>query len=637
MAEKTVAQLQREYADITEKNRDAYDRLNGQGKYRSGISGSLYDQWQNAVKKGKGFEGDAAKLKAAFEEAQATYKKTQEAKNAAKAALDAATKAEKEAKDKEVSQKSAKSTYDKAMAAFKQAEATRGGYKGEEGYKDAYAKLQTARDAYVQAGGTPPDLPKTDITPATPTTPTTGTDASGKPLDADANWSLKERIDFLTKPENKEALAVWQKILVKNFGYKGKTDGTADPGFVAALTNAYGMRTSQPTAWQGASIKDFIFNPPFTVTSTGTSSGAGGTTIRNYTTVFDKTQAQAAINKVFQDQLGRDVTTDELKVLSEQLMAAQKANPTKYQVTIDKDGYTVKNQTQTGGLDIEQYLTNLIKSGATVKGKALLPNLKDEYTNVKLQAPEVTKLGINKKLYETAMGKAGMDIGAKQKVKETTAYGRGLKELNTQIADYIVNQGGQNTPDEIAKFAQDLYDRGYDLSSEVGLSELQNFIKYGPSEGGAYTGKAGTIMQDLAKTAMDNGLDLNKTFSNKIQGWLTDINKGEPIDNIKQQIREIAKIGMPDNVKKMIDNGYDLADIYAPYKSTMASVLELSPESINLSDPTLRAAITGQGEVPLYDFERALRKDNRWQYTNQARSEVSNAAQRVLQDFGFMG
>ena len=81
----------------------------------------------------------------------------------------------------------------------------------------------------------------------------------------------------------------------------------------------------------------------------------------------------------------------------------------------------------------------------------------------------------------------------------------------------------------------------------------------------------------------------------------------------------------------------DLESIYSPYKQTMASVLELSPEAISLSDPTLRAAITGQGEVPLYDFERALRKDDRWQYTNQARSEVSSAAQKVLQDFGFMG
>lgn len=331
------------------------------------------------------------------------------------------------------------------------------------------------------------------------------------------------------------------------------------------------------------------------------------------------------------------MTTDEFNTIFKLLDTAQKKNPTKYQVVTDSSGYITKDSKQTGGLDPEQYVIDLMKSGAVSGGKTLLPDLKQEYATVKVQAPELTKLAANKRLYESALGQAGPDLAAKQKVKESTAYGRGLKELNTQIADYVINAGGTNTPDEIAKFAEDLYNRGYDLSSEVGLSELQNFINYTPGEGGKYSGKAGTVIADLAATAMANGLDLNKTFGNKLQGWLTDINKGEPIDNIKQQIREVAKIGMPDNVKKLIDNGMDLETIYSPYKSTMASVLELSPDAIQLSDPTLRAAITGQGEVPLYDFERALRKDDRWQYTNQARGEVSNATQRILQDFGFMG
>ena len=69
----------------------------------------------------------------------------------------------------------------------------------------------------------------------------------------------------------------------------------------------------------------------------------------------------------------------------------------------------------------------------------------------------------------------------------------------------------------------------------------------------------------------------------------------------------------------------------------MASTLELTPDSIDLNDPVLRSAITAEKEVPIYEFERALRKDNRWQYTNTAREEVSNATRKILQDFGFMG
>jgi hypothetical protein len=39
----------------------------------------------------------------------------------------------------------------------------------------------------------------------------------------------------------------------------------------------------------------------------------------------------------------------------------------------------------------------------------------------------------------------------------------------------------------------------------------------------------------------------------------------------------------------------------------------------------------------LYDFKKALRQDNRWQYTDTAKQEVSTAALSVLRDFGFQG
>ena len=69
----------------------------------------------------------------------------------------------------------------------------------------------------------------------------------------------------------------------------------------------------------------------------------------------------------------------------------------------------------------------------------------------------------------------------------------------------------------------------------------------------------------------------------------------------------------------------------------MARVLEISPDSIKLNDPTLRSAIGPEKEMPIYEFERALRKDPRWQYTDTARQEVSDVALEVLRDFGFTG
>ena len=37
----------------------------------------------------------------------------------------------------------------------------------------------------------------------------------------------------------------------------------------------------------------------------------------------------------------------------------------------------------------------------------------------------------------------------------------------------------------------------------------------------------------------------------------------------------------------------------------------------------------------LYEYEKALRKDKRWQYTETARDEAASALDTILRDFGF--
>jgi hypothetical protein len=140
--------------------------------------------------------------------------------------------------------------------------------------------------------------------------------------------------------------------------------------------------------------------------------------------------------------------------------------------------------------------------------------------------------------------------------------------------------------------------------------------------------------QDLITTAKANGLTLSQS---QLDAYTTAIQNGTKPDIIKNQIRASASMGLPDNVKKMMADGTDLETIYAPYKNVMYQTLELNPDAINLNDPTLRSAIGANGEMPIYDFQRSLRKDPRWQYTNNAREDVSNSVTKVLQDFGFVG
>ena len=142
------------------------------------------------------------------------------------------------------------------------------------------------------------------------------------------------------------------------------------------------------------------------------------------------------------------------------------------------------------------------------------------------------------------------------------------------------------------------------------------------------------IRQDLTRTALANGLKLDE---DQMLNFEKRLKAGEDIDAIKTTIRKTAALGMPDSVKQIVDSGVDLSTIYSPYRSILAQTLEINPNSITLDDPTLRMAIGPDKEMSLYEYQRSLRKDNRWQYTEQARSEASDIATTVLRDFGFMG
>ena len=158
--------------------------------------------------------------------------------------------------------------------------------------------------------------------------------------------------------------------------------------------------------------------------------------------------------------------------------------------------------------------------------------------------------------------------------------------------------------------------------------ELQKLPEFAKKK----TDKAAVTSQSILSAARANGITLGQ---DQIANFTKQVQDGTDLKVIQNQIRSIAASGMPDNVKKLLNEGIDLDTIYSPYRSTMASILELNPESIDLKDPTLRLAFGPDKETTMYDFEKALRKDYRWQYTDNAKRDVANVALKVLRDFGF--
>jgi hypothetical protein len=94
---------------------------------------------------------------------------------------------------------------------------------------------------------------------------------------------------------------------------------------------------------------------------------------------------------------------------------------------------------------------------------------------------------------------------------------------------------------------------------------------------------------------------------------------------------------------EQINGGVDLIDVASPYLQSMADILELNVGSLDLFDRKIRKAMSHKNDkgehVPMSisDFEDELRKDRRFQYTDQARQQVTEYAVNLGKMFGVLG
>lgn len=153
-------------------------------------------------------------------------------------------------------------------------------------------------------------------------------------------------------------------------------------------------------------------------------------------------------------------------------------------------------------------------------------------------------------------------------------------------------------------------------------------------------GPSGKYFVALKEFAGNNGLRLSDeaatAYANQIVAGVIDENTAI------NTVRESAANAFPSFAEK-IKGGINLKTLADPYIQSMSDILEVPATSIDLFDPKIRGALSytmpdgSVGTKSIYDFERELRKDPRWQYTEKARKQVAGATMQVLRDFGLQG
>jgi hypothetical protein len=234
--------------------------------------------------------------------------------------------------------------------------------------------------------------------------------------------------------------------------------------------------------------------------------------------------------------------------------------------------------------------------------------------------------------------------------KGTTDYEQKIAQITNNLIRKSRELGSAIDEGQAKLIAEDLYIHNQDADDAVVTRRLVTGIRpIAGMIGGRltedYSGLALQNYQGLQSIAKRNGFRLEDILPRGVDGkpataqeTLQRLALGE-IDptRLEQDVRKLAAVGQPQFVRDLLGQGIDLDEIYSPYRKTMARILELDEGQIDLTDPTLRMGINEKGDVNLFDYSKALRQDSRWQYTGNAREEVSDAALTVLRNFGFQG
>lgn len=229
----------------------------------------------------------------------------------------------------------------------------------------------------------------------------------------------------------------------------------------------------------------------------------------------------------------------------------------------------------------------------------------------------------------------------------TTQYEQDIAKLERQIADKARAMGSDivSDPAKIKLVARNMYITNQGIDDPMTVDFIAAAIRpitstLGGKATQTYSGQALKDYQAIQDIARSNGFrvkDIIPGGFNERQVLEGIATRRLDANRIAQDTRILAQQGQPQYVRDLLSQGYNLDQVFAPYRQTMANLLEINADEIDLNDSTLRSAISDKGDMNIYDFKKTLKRDNRWQYTENAKQEVADATLKILRDFGLQG
>jgi hypothetical protein len=231
------------------------------------------------------------------------------------------------------------------------------------------------------------------------------------------------------------------------------------------------------------------------------------------------------------------------------------------------------------------------------------------------------------------------DPDYKDKVKAAagnTDYFRGLDTTMSELETVLTSKGISYTPGELSTWASELYD----TANEKNKSYIARWVNTKINFSTSTKGTGATDMADLTSYSQDQGLDINKDFSQSdVGGWLQRLDKGESLEAIKREIDTRAAIGESEQVQGLMKQGLTRKTIYSSLVNRYNTKLDRSDLTMNDNWFQKNSKDEKGNLLSGYQLDAKIKADKSlgWDLTPEAGEEYGNYALTILKDFGLTG
>lgn len=246
---------------------------------------------------------------------------------------------------------------------------------------------------------------------------------------------------------------------------------------------------------------------------------------------------------------------------------------------------------------------------------------------------DLLKRADSQKYYDTAEGRArfSAELEGTDYYRELASSGK-VRDIKAIVGDV----GFEST--DFSRFVTQAINFGW-TGDRLKQETYKEVFRRNPD--GTYANPTAVTRTRQSNDFLSVGLIAKNFFNKASEDAVTKVLTGEmTTEDFQRQQRTIAKTRYS-HLSDLIDQGVTLEDLASSYKQSAAKLLEVDPNSIDMSDANYEIALAYDGDkgkrtMTTGEWERLLRTDSRygWEKTENAKSEARSLASNIAQAFG---